>query len=609
LPAEVLAQVVAKTDGIPLFVEELVKTVLETGLVQEDAGRYVLTGPLPPLAIPTTLQDALMARLDRLAVEKAVAQLGAVLGREFAYELLRAVAPLDEATLQPALARLVEAELLYQRGMPPQATYVFKHALIQDAAYQSLLRSTRQQHHQRIAQVLAARFPETAETQPDLLAHHYTEAGLSAQAIHYWQRAGQRAIERSTHLEAIAHLSKGLEVLGTLPDTPERAQQELDLQITLGAALSATKSWAAPEAGRAYARARALCQQIGETPQLFTVLRGLWAFYVVRAEYQTALELGEQCFALAHSLQDPSLLLEAHHTHWDTLFFVGEVVAAHAHMEEGAALYDSQQHRSHTVIYEEDPEVCRLDVRAHVLWHLGYPDQALRSIHSALTLARDIAHPYSLAHALGMATWLYQCRREVRLTQEHAEAVMTFSDAQGFPYWAAWGTLLRGWVLTEQGQGKEAIAQLHQGLAAYQATGAEVCLPFGLALLAEAYGKVGQTEAGLTTLAEALATAHRTGERGWEVEIHRLKGELLLRRASPIEEVEACFRQALEIARRQQAKSLELRTALSLARLWQRQGKRAEARELLAPIYDWFTEGFGTADLQDTKALLEELGA
>jgi predicted ATPase len=311
LPPDVLQHVVTKTDGVPQFVEELTKTVLESGLLQEIQGHYELTGPLPPLAIPATLHDSLMARLDRLAPVKAVAQLGAVLGRTFSYEVLQAVTPLDEAPLQQALARLVDAELLYQRGVLPQATYTFKHALIQDTAYQSLLRSTRQQYHQRIAQVLTERFPELAETQPELLAQHYTEAGLSAQAVSYWPRAGQRASERSAYLEAIAHLMKGLEVLSTLPDTPERPQQELDLQMTLGPALMALKGWSAPEVEHAYARAQALCQQVGQTPQAFRVLVGICTFYVLRGELQTAQKLAEQCATLAQSLQDPACLLWA----------------------------------------------------------------------------------------------------------------------------------------------------------------------------------------------------------------------------------------------------------------------------------------------------------
>jgi predicted ATPase len=313
LPAAVVQQIVAKTDGIPLFVEELVKTVLESGLVQEDAGRYVLTGSLPPLAIPATLQDALMARLDRLAAVKEVAQLCATLGREFAYEVLRAVASQDEMMLQHGLAQLVEAELLYQRGILPQATYVFKHALVQDAAYQSLLRSTRQQYHQRIAQVLEEQFPETTNTQPGLLAHHYTEAGLTEQAIPYWQRAGQQASDRLANLEAVSHLSMGIELLKTLPETPEHTQHALTLYIAFGAALLITKGQAAPEVEYAYTRARELCQQVGETAELVPVLFGLWRFYVARPQLHTARELGETLLRLAQRADDPALAVIAHY--------------------------------------------------------------------------------------------------------------------------------------------------------------------------------------------------------------------------------------------------------------------------------------------------------
>ncbi len=305
LPPEVLEQVVAKTDGVPLFVEELTKMVLESDLLQEQEKRYVLTGSLPPLAIPTTLHDSLMARLDRLATVKSLAQLGATLGREFSYELLQAVSPWDEGTLQHGLQQLVEAEFLYQQGLPPQATYLFKHALIQDAAYQSLLRSTRQQYHQRIAQVLEARFPATVETQPELVAHHYTEAGLLTQALPYWQQAGQQAVERSAHIEAISHFTKGLELLKLLPDTPARTQHELDFQIMLGPALMVTQGFTNPAVERIYTRARTLSQQIGESPQLFLALWGLWRFYVGRGELQTARELGEQLLALAEGGQDP----------------------------------------------------------------------------------------------------------------------------------------------------------------------------------------------------------------------------------------------------------------------------------------------------------------
>jgi predicted ATPase/class 3 adenylate cyclase len=612
MPAEVLAQIVAKTDGIPLFVEELVKTILEAGLVQEAAGRYVLPGPLPPLAIPATLQDALMARLDRLAVVKDVAQLGAVLGREFPYALLQAVAPGDEATLHHGLAQLVEAEVLYQRGRPPQATYVFKHALIQEAAYQSLLKSTRQQYHQRIAQVLEAQFAEIAESQPELVAHHYTEAGLHAQAVGYWQRAGQRAIERSANAEAIGHLTKGLELLQTLPDTPERAQRELDVQVALGPAVMATKGLAAPEVEHAYTRARALCHQVGETPQLFPVLMGLCMLYRQRGAFRTARQVGEQCLALAQRAEEPALLREAHCALGVPLFYLGELALSRVHLEQGRALYDPQQYRSRVFRYGLDPGVNCLLV-AWPLWLLGYPDQALGRSRDALILAQELSHPYSLAYALQSATRLHRFRREVQAAREQAEALLALSSQQGFTQWMAGGTIMCGWALTVQGQGEAGLAQMHQGLAAWRAMGIEAGQPYWLAMLAEAYGRTGQVEEGLRVLAEALALVDTTEERWWEAELHRLTGEFIVqsrvqgRASGGQEEAEESFCQALDIARRQSAKSLELRAAMSLSRLWQQQGQRAAARQLLAEVYGWFTEGFDTADLQEAQALLEAL--
>jgi TOMM system kinase/cyclase fusion protein len=608
LPPEVVEQVVAKTDGVPLFVEELTKMVLESGLLREQEERYDLTGPLPSLAIPATLHDSLMARLDRLATVKGLAQLGATLGREFAYELVQAVSPWDEETLQRGLQQLVQAEFLYQQGLPPQATYRFKHALIQEAAYQSLLRSTRQQYHQRIARVLEARFQETVEIPPELVAHHYTEAGLSAQAIPYWQRAGQRAIERSAHLEAIAHLSKALEVLRTLSDSPERARQELGVQLALGQAWMAAKGQGVPEVERAYTRARELCQQVGETPELFPVLWGLWRFYLVRAEYQTARELAEQGLGVAQRVHDPALLLVAHHALGITVYFLGEVTRARAHLEQGMALYDRQRHHYLAFRYGLDLGVWCLSYGSWPLWLLGYPEQALKRNQEALTLARELAHPFSLAHALYYAAYLHYFRRDEHAAQEQAEAAMALASEKGFPQMVATGMITRGWALAMQGQGEEGIAQLQQGMDAFRAVAGDLDRPRYLAHLAEAYGQVGQTEAGLTTLAEALATAHNTGDRYWEAELHRLRGELLLTLSAEMHaEAETCFHQALDIARCQQAKSLELRAAISLSRLWQQQGKWTEARQLLAPIYGWFTEGFDTADLQEAQALLEEL--
>jgi predicted ATPase len=577
----------------------MTKAILESGHLKETDGHYALTGALSSLAIPATLQDSLMARLDRLVTAKAVAQYAAVIGRQFAYDLLSTVSQLDAATLQRELGRLVEVEIVYQRGVPPQSTYVFKHALIQDAAYESLLKSTRQHYHQRIAQVLEEQFPETIEAQPELLAHHYTEASLTEKAVHYWHHAGQKAIERSAHVEAISHLRQGLELLQTLPETQQRLQREVDMLIALGASLIATKGQAAREVGETYTWARQLCEHLEDPQQLFPVLRGLWQYYFVRSELQTAHALGEQLLTMAQQVQDAAMLMTAHGALGITLFYLGTVASAHTYFAQGIALDDSQQYRGSAFLYGDD---------AGTLWCLGYPDQGLTQIDKALTLVQQIAHPFNLSFTLIMAAAFHQFRREVCAAQERAEAAIRLAKEQGFPDWMAFGSCLRGWALAQQGQAQEGIEQIHQGLTAWRATGAELRRPYYLALLAEAHSAIGQPEAGLTVLTEALTLAETTGERWYKPELHRLKGELLLQQSEDNQvEAESCFRHALDIARNQQAKSLELRIATSLARLWQQQGKRDEARQVLGDVYGWFTEGFDTADLKDAKALLDEL--
>jgi predicted ATPase len=476
--------------------------------------------------------------------------------------------------------------------------YTFKHALIQDAAYQSLLRSTRQQYHQRITQVLEAQFPATAEAAPELLAQHYTEAGLREQAIPYWQRAGQRSIERSANLEAISHFTRGLEVLHTLPDTTERAQQELLMQTVLASTYIAVKGMGAREVEQAYTRAQALCQQVGELPQLIPVLQGLRRLYTARAEYQRVREIGEQLLDLAERLHDPVALVEGHLAMGILLRDVGALPEARTHLEQGIAFYNPQQHRSLTFRHGRDPGIIIRYVVAFVLWLLGYPSQALQRSQEAITLAQELAQAYGLTQAL--------YRREGPAAQVRAEATIALATEHGFAQSLACGTIVCGWARVEQGQREPGITQMRQGLTALQATGTEAYLY--LALLADAQGKGGQAEEGLTLLTEALTALGKAGAHGYEAELYRLKGELLLRLAVPdAPQAEACFQQALAIARRQQAKSWELRAAMSLSRLWQQQGKHTEARALLAPIYDWFTEGFDTADLQEAKALLEAL--
>jgi TOMM system kinase/cyclase fusion protein len=608
LPPEVRQLIVQRTDGVPLFIEEMTKAILESGQLKTVDDHYELTGSLSTFAIPATLHDSLMARLDRLVTAKAVAQYAAIIGRQFPYELLQAVSQLDEVTLQRELGRLVEAEIVYRRGVPPQATYTFKHALIQDAAYASLLKSTRQQSHQRIAHVLEAQFPATVDQQPELLAHHCTEAGLIEKAVPYWHRAAQRASERSAYAEAIAHLRQGLALLQTLPETPKRTRREVDMLITLGASLSATRGYTAPEVGETYTRARQLGEHLEEPQQLFPILRGLFHYYNVRAELQTAHALGAQLLTLAQQVQDSAMLVAAHRALGATLFHQGAFASAHTHFAQGIPLYDSQQHRAAAFLYGDDAGVICHSFSASTLWYLGYPDQGLVRSQEAVILAQQIAHPFTLGFTLCWAAQFHQFRREVRFTQERAEVTIILAEEQGFPFWRAFGSILRGWALVHQGQAQEGIEQIHQGMVDYHATGAELGQTHDLAILAEAHGTLGEPEAGLTRLTEALTLADTTGERWYEPELYRLKGELLLQQNSDNQaEAETCFQHALDIARTQQAKSWELRAATSLARLWQQQGKTQEAHDLLAPVYHWFTEGFDTADLQDAKALLDEL--
>jgi predicted ATPase len=607
LPAAQQRHIVRQTDGVPLFIEEVTKFVLAAQRLHGPPGPQASESVAPEIAIPATLRDSLMARLDQLGPAKGTAQLGATIGREFPAPLLQAVTPLDEEVLRQELHQLVEAELLYQRGVGTTAVYQFKHALIQEAAYASLLRRTRQHYHQHIAQVLEAQFPNTVATQPELLAQHYTAAGLAEQAIAYWQRAGQHASDRSAYLEAISHCTTGIALLQTLPATPEHLQATLTLYIALGAALQMAKGNAAPEVEQAYTQARVLCQQVGETPQLVPVLRGLWRFYIGQPQLRMAREIGDTLLRLAQRAHDPALTVIAHSALGWTWFYLGALPVARLHVEAAMAHDTPDQRRAPAVRIGFDPSVgCRL-YAAVIVWFLGYPAQALERLHEALAFARALAHPLSLAFAQWWAAWLAQLRRDVPVVYKEAEAAIALATEQGLTLYEALGTILRGWALAMQGQG-EGLAQVRQGIATYRATGAGQAVPLWGILLADVSAYLGYTTEALQTLAEAITLLEQQEERMWEAEAYRLRGAILLRQPEPPQaEAEIWLRRALDIARYQEAKALELRTATSLARLWQQQGKRAEARELLAPVYGWFTEGFETADLQEAKALLDQL--
>jgi class 3 adenylate cyclase/tetratricopeptide (TPR) repeat protein len=528
LPAEVVQQVVSQTDGVPLFVEEVTKTILESGLLEEEGDHYNLTGPLTALAIPATLHDALLARLDRLGEAKQVAQLGAALGRTFTYELLSAVARLDVVPLQQALARLVEAELLTSRGVLPQATYTFKHALIQDAAYQSLLRTARQQIHQRTAQVLETQFSEMVATQPELLAHHYTEAGLGARAVPYWQQAGENAAHRSAHVEAVSHLSKGLSLLAMQSETPDRMQRELTILMTLGPALMATRGYAAPDVQHTYARARELCQYAGDTLELFPILMGLCRFYYAGGVMQTARELGEQLLSLAQMNHDAAGLVVAHTALGTTLCFMGAFVQACRHLERGSeGSLPLQEELALARRWSTVPRIQCLIWEAYTLTVLGYPDQALRKARQVRLLSQDIAHPHSAVYTLYQIARLHLLRRERQAARELAEAVIPLAAEQSSALWLAAATFIQGFTHAVQGQPEDGVTQMSQSMTAVFNTGAGVFRPTLLMWMAEAYEEIGNTDDGFAILAEALAAVDNNGQHYNESEIYRLKGELI----------------------------------------------------------------------------------
>jgi predicted ATPase len=556
------------------------------------------------------LHNSLLARLDRLGATKEVAQIASVIGREFTYPLLRAAAPMSESDLQSALASLIDAELIYARGVPPEASYIFKHALIREAAYETLLKTRRRELHSRIANTIDQSFPDLAATHPELLARHYTEAGSNEQALRYWRRAGQQAVEHSAHVEAISHLNRGLELIKTLPPTPEHAAEELALQIALGVPIGMIKGYGSAEVQTVYERARALCEQIGDTQQLYPVLWALWRLHNTRgAEHQQARKLGEELLLLAQRNQNRDLLLQAHHSLWTTLVVLGEFAVAKEHVDQGLKLYDPQLHHRHTFLYGgHDPGVCCRSHRSQVLWYLGYPDQAVKSAQETIALTRKLSHPFSIAAVSEGSAMISQFCRNSRETLERADTAIAMAREHGFSVIGALGTLDRGWALAEQGNEAEGLSEMHRGLTAYRASGSGTGLPYQLARFAEVYSRTGQIQEGMNSLAEALALTEKTGDRRWLAELHRLNGVLtLLSSGGLAHEAEDSFQRAIAIARGQQAKSWELRATTSLARLLRDAGRREEALAMLAEIYNWFTEGFDTADLKDAKVLLKEL--
>ena len=590
LSDDLVGQIAERTDGVPLFVEELTKSVLESGVT--------------PLGIPTTLHDSLMARLDHLASVRRVAQVGAAIGREFSYILLRAVSRLPEDDLRSALGRLVGSELVFQKGTPPDAIYSFKHALVQDAAHGSLLRSTRQQLHAQIAEALEAQSPETIENQPELLAQHYVEAGLVEKAIAFWGKAGHRSTARSAMAEAAAQFHKALDQLAMLPDTPERQRQQLEYCSALGAVLIAVKGHAAPETGYAYARARELWEQLGSPEDFLQIPFEQSLHHVVHGELDLAQRLDADLLRLSRQRNTAAGLILGHFSSGRTLMFTGMFTSSRSHLEAGLALYDPVSHRSLVHHAAHRPDVHAKAELGIVLFCLGYPEQALVRSNEAIAEARKLAHPPTLAVSLALGTELLSLVGDIGAMDQRAGQLAAVAAEQDFPRWGAMGAICRGWVKVKSDDVAEGISLLRSGSAAYRATGAELWMPHYVAFLTKAYEIAGQAQEAEALLDEALRIVERTGERWFVAELNRHKGRLLLRQGHS-EAAEELYRKALSIARQQEAKLWELRAAASLARLRRDQGRGAEARDILTPVYGWFTEGFDTPDLREARALLD----
>ncbi len=596
LPPATLDALVARADGVPLYVEELTKAVMEPG-----AARGVE-------AIPATLADSLMGRLDRLSTAKEVAQRAAVLGREFGYPLLAATAGMDEAALRQGLVRLVDAEILFVRGEPPAATYTFKHVLIQETAYQSLLKRTRQQLHARVAQVLEERFPERVASEPEVIARHYEQAGLVAQASAHYQRAGEHATQRSANEEAIGHLRRALALVGTLPETPERHQMELGLQMAIGAPLMAARGQSHSEYERTYTRARELVSQIGESPELPRVLVGMAAAYFSKGDLGTGAELAQEALAAAERTGGTFDLLLAHDLAGESSFLQGHFSRALQHFERSMRLYNPREHGSLAYTVGQDRGVHAHGYAAWCHFHLGHLARALAVSAEAAALAKRMEHPLSLADALFFAGFVHLQCGELDRTKECAGELVGLAEQLVFPTYLGLGRFYRGWARAESGEGDAGIAEMQQALVDLAESGSGIGAPQFLAVLADALRKIGRHDEALRALGLGVARAEQQGEHFYDAELHRLRAEILLDTdGTAVEEAEALFHHSLEIARRQEAKTFELRAATSLARLWQRQGNHDAARALLAPLDAWFTEGFATRDLREAKTLLQEL--
>jgi class 3 adenylate cyclase/tetratricopeptide (TPR) repeat protein len=608
LPEEIAAQIVDRTDGVPLFVEELTKAVIESGMLTDAGDHYIAAGPVTALAIPASLHASLLARLDRLAPVREVAQIGAALGRQFSHELIAAVASVSSAQLDEGLAQLIGAELIYRRGAPPDAEYTFKHALVQDAAYSTLLRDRRQQLHTRIAATLEVRFPEVAAAQPALLAHHWEEAGLSEKAVDYWLGAGRQAWRRAAATEVVALLRRGLAPLPNLPETDWRREREFELQTALGQALIANRGWSLREVREAYARARQLALTLNRPRALLVPAWGQWLDHWARADLEGAQRIAAELRELGDAGGDVPMQVIGCDTGGYTCFQLGEFTTSRAYMEKALALYDPADRATYAELLPQDARVHLLIHSLSPLACLGHLDQALVQRDAALGEARRLVHPHTLAFTLAVAVWVpgWWVRLEPRSLLQYADELLALTTEHSLGTFRAMALIERGWCLAALARADEGIPLLTAGLGGWDEAGLIIWKSWGLTLLGDACRMAGRWRAALEHLNGARHLAKRTEDLWFQAETVRLAGDVLLARGDPAA-AEANYREAIAIAQQQSARLWELCAAMSLARLWRDQGKRAEARDLLAPVYGWFTEGFGTPVLKEAKALLDGL--
>ncbi len=616
LPASIRQDIIERTDGIPLFVEEMTKAVLEAE-TEGESRQTAAAVPSPALAVPASLHASLMARLDRLGSAKEVAQVGSVIGREFSYTLLAAVVRKPDAELELALDRLIQAGLLFRQGVPPHATYLFKHALVQDAAYGTLLREPRRALHARIAETLEIQFAEIAESKPELLARHCTEAGLIEKAAVLWGKAGQRSLARSALVEAAEQLTRALAQIAALPATPALRREQIKLQVALITPLIHVKGYAAPETKVATERARLLIEQaeaLGEPVEdpllLFSVLYGFWVANYVAFNGNATLELAVQFLALAEKKGATVPLMVGHRLMGTSLMSTGDIAPGRAHYDQALALYDPAEHRPLATRFGQDVGVAILCYRSRDLWLLGYPEAALADAEHALKDAREIGQAGTLMYALGHLPLTHILIGNNATANAQANQVVALADEKGALLWKSEGMRNQGCVLALTGKASEAVQMMTSGITGFRSTGATVWDPFYLSYLARAHAELGQFDDAWRYVGEAMTAVETTKERWFEAEIQRIAGEIALKSPVPdAAKAETYFERALAVARQQQAKSWELRAAMSMARLWRDQGKRHEARDLPAPVYGWFTEDFDTLDLKEAKALLDELRA